>query len=132
MLAHQILSSTTRGQEKQDVAFKAVLSIAHELNLSLEQRCTLLGIPKTTYYRWINQGFKGDRDKLDRMAFFLAIYHLAGTSFPGGGGAKGWLTRPNTHPALAGRSPLAHMLKGGMENILTVHRIARAAETLWS
>ena len=132
MLAHQVPITANRELQKQNIAFKAVVAIASELDLSPDQRSALLGIPKSTYYRWISQGFKGDRDKIDRMAFFLATYHLAGIAFPGGGGAKGWLTRPNAHPALAGRSPLERMLQGGLDDILTVHRVARAAEVLWS
>lgn len=115
------------------VAFKAVLAMAEALGLSWEDRCTLLGIPRTTYHRWVTQGVRHlDRDKRDRIAFLLATYHSAGTAFPGGGGAKGWLTRPNGHPAFAGVRPLDRLLRGGMEDLLAVYGVARAAEAIWS
>ena len=115
------------------VAFKAVVAMADALNLSWEARCILLAVPRTTYHRWLTLGVKHlDRDKRDRMGYLLAIYHDAGMAFPGGGGAKGWLTRPNSHPFFAGKPPLERMLQGGMEDLLAVHAVARAAEALWS
>jgi len=115
------------------LAFRAVVAMADALGLSWEARCLLLGVPRTTYHRWLSQGVKHlDRDKRDRLALLLAIYHYAGTAFPGGGGAKGWLTRPNLHPAFEGGTPLARLLRGGLEDLLVVHAVARAAEALWS
>jgi putative toxin-antitoxin system antitoxin component (TIGR02293 family) len=119
-------------EHKLNLAFRAVDRLADALDLSWDERCCLLGIPRSTYQRWLDHGVKGDRDKHDRIAYLLAIYHLAGTAFPGAGGAKGWLTRPNTHPACAGRRPLDILLQGGMEDLLAVHRVLRAAEALWS
>lgn len=54
------------------------------------------------------------------------------TAFPGAGGAKGWLTRPSAHPTFDGMRPLHRMLKGGMDDLLAVLQVARAAETPWS
>lgn len=119
--------------EENTVAFKAVVAMADALGLSWEDRCALLGVPRTTYHRWVSHGVKIlDRDKRDRMAYLLAIYHCAGAAFPGGGGAKGWLTRPNIHPVFDGRSPLDRLLRGGMEDLLAVYGVAKAAEALWS
>ena len=118
---------------RNTVAFKAVVAMADALNLTWEARCTLLGVPRTTYHRWLTQGIGHlDRDKRDRMAFLLGIYHFAGTAFPGGDGAKGWLTRPNLHPAFGGKPPLERLLLGGMEDLLAVLAVARAAEAIWS
>lgn len=119
-------------EQKLDIAFKAVDAMADALGLSWEERCRLLSIPRSTYHRWLTLGAKGDRQRRDQIAYLLAVYHLAGTAFPGAGGAKGWLTRPNTHPAFEGRRPLDILLQGGMDNLLTVHRVLRAAEALWS
>ena len=122
-----------RENAKIGVAFKAFVAMADALGLTWDQRCLLLGIPRTTYHRWVANGVgTTDRDKRDRLAYLLAIYHYAGTAFPGGGGAKGWLTRPNTHPIFDGICPLDRMLKGGMDDLLAVHHVARAAEALWS
>ena len=128
------LAQVTDGESaKIVVAFKAFVVMADVLGLTWDQRCLLLGVPRTTYHRWVANGIGStDRDKRDRLAYLLAIYHYAGTAFPGGGGAKGWLTRPNTHPTFDGIRPLDRMLKGGMDDLLAVHHVARAAEALWS
>jgi uncharacterized protein (DUF2384 family) len=128
-LAH----ATDSESAKIALAFKAFVAMADLLGLTWDQRCLLLGVPRTTYHRWVTNGVgTTDRDKRDRLAYLLAIYHYAGTAFPGGGGAKGWLTRPNTHPTFEGIRPLDRMLKGGLEDLLAVHHVARAAEALWS
>ena len=113
-------------------AFIAVEAMADGLALSWQERCTLLAVPKSTYRRWRIQGVKADQDKGDRIAYILGIYHLAGVSFPGAGGAKGWLTRPNPHPAFRGERPLDRMLAGRMDDLIVVFRILRAAEAIWS
>ena len=115
------------------LAFRAVVAMADGLNLTWDARCLLLGVPRTTYHSWLTQGVKHlDRDKRDRLALLLAIYHHAGMAFPGGGGAKGWLTRPNRHPAFGGATPLERLLQGGMEDLLAVHAVARSGEAIWS
>ena len=58
----------------------------------------------------------------------LVIYHLAGTAFPGGGGAVGWLTRPNTAAVFGGEPPINLVLRGGTQPVMDY---LRAAETLW-
>ena len=58
----------------------------------------------------------------------LVIYHLAGTAFPGGGGAVGWLTRPNTAPGFGGQTPLDLVLKGDTQPVIDY---LRAADWLW-
>ena len=124
---------TSEDKAKVAVAFKAFVAMADALGLTWEQRCALLDTPRTTYHRWMVHGIgMPDRDKRDRMAYLLAIYHYAGTAFPGGGGAQGWLVRPNSHPVFGGMRPLDRLLRGGMEDLLVVHSVARAAEALWS
>ena len=52
------------------------------------------------------------------QAQFLVIYHLAGTAFPGGGGAVGWLTRPNTASIFGGMRPLDIVLAGQVQPVI--------------
>jgi uncharacterized protein (DUF2384 family) len=118
--------------EKVNAAFQAVAAIADALGLTWQERCALLDLPRSTYHRWLLHGVKADQDKQDRIAYILGIYHLAGTAFPGAGGAKGWLTRPNPHPAFQGSRPLDRMLDGRMRDLIEVFQILRAAEAIWS
>lgn len=132
-MSMSLAQRTDTERAKIAIAFKAFVAMADALGLTWDQRCLLLGVPRTTYHRWVTHGVgTTDRDKRDRLAYLLATYHYAGTAFPGGGGAKGWLTRPNTHPVFDGIRPLDRLLRGGMEDLLAVHRVARAAEALWS
>ena len=122
--------------DREDVAigpaFRAVVGMADALGLSGAERCALLDVPRSTYHRWLSHGIKADRDKQDRIAYLLGIYHLAGTAFPGAGGAKGWLTRPNPHPAFRGGRPLDRMLGGRMEDLFEVFSVVKSAEAIWS
>ena len=102
------------------VAFRTFLAVAERLALPVRDRLALLGIAKSTYTVWLKRLEERelgevDGDKLDRMAFVLAIYELAGTLFPDG---VAWLTRPNQAPVFQGQRPLDRMLQGHMEDLM--------------
>jgi hypothetical protein len=94
------------------VALRTFLAVAERLGLPVRERLLLLGIAKSTYTVWLKRledgELKGaDPDKVDRMAYVLGIYELAGRVFPDG---VAWLTRANEAPVFAGRRPLDRML----------------------
>ena len=102
------------------VAFRTFLAVAERLGLPVRERLALLGIAKSTYTVWLKRLEDDDLrevdgDKLDRMAFVLAIYELAGSLFPDG---VAWLTRANQAPVFQGRRPLDRMLQGHMEDLM--------------
>ena len=102
------------------VAFRTFLSVADRLSLPVKDRLTLLGIAKSTYTVWLKRLEEGtlrevDSDKLDRIAYVLGIYELAGGVFPDG---VAWLTRANQAPVFQGRRPLDRMLDGKMEDLM--------------
>lgn len=102
------------------LAFRTFLAVAERLALPVRERLSLLGIAKSTYTVWLKRLEQGsladlDGDKLDRMAYVLGIYELAGTVFPDG---VAWLTRANQAPVFRGRRPLDRMLDGRMEDLL--------------
>jgi len=102
------------------LAFRTFLAVAERLALPVKDRLALLGIAKSTYTVWLKRLEQGDPadldgDKLDRMAFVLGIYELAGGVFPDG---VAWLTRPNRAPAFGGRRPLDRMLDGHMADLM--------------
>jgi hypothetical protein len=107
-------------EDLSPLAFRTFLAIADRLSLPVKDRLALLGIAKSTYTVWLKRLEEGalrdlDGDKLDRMAFVLGIYELAGGLFPDG---VAWLTRPNQAPVFQGRRPLDRMLNGHMEDLL--------------
>ena len=102
------------------LAFRTFLAVAERLALPVRERLALLGIAKSTYTVWLKRLEQGelrevDGDKLDRMAYVLGIYELAGAVFPDG---VAWLTRTNQAPAFLGRRPLDRMLDGRMEDLM--------------
>ena len=106
-------------QDPSALAFRTFLAVADRLGLAVKDRLALLGIAKSTYTVWLRRLAQDlrdlDGDKLDRMAYVLGIYELAGSVFPDG---VAWLTRANQAPAFGGRRPLDRMLDGRMEDLL--------------
>lgn len=120
--------------EEAGVAFKIFLAVAERLALPVKDRLLLLGIAKSTYTVWLKRLEEGelrdvDGDKLDRMAYVLGIYELAGRVFPDG---VAWLTRPNQAPAFLGQRPLDRMLQGRIEDLLATLAYLKTAAQGWS
>ncbi len=115
------------------LAFRTFLAVAERLALPVRERLALLGIAKSTYTVWLKRLEHGelrevDGDKLDRMAYVLGIYELAGIVFPDG---VAWITRANQAPAFQGRRPLDRMLNGRMEDLMeTLSYLKTAAQGL--
>lgn len=102
------------------LAFRTFQAVAERLALPVRERLALLGIARSTYTVWLKRLEREelrdvDGDKLDRMAYVLGIYELAGAVFPDG---VSWITRANQAPAFQGRRPLDRMLDGRMEDLM--------------
>ena len=116
------------------LAFRTFLAVAERLALPVRDRLALLGIAKSTYTVWLKRLEEGelrgvDGDKVDRMAYVLGIYELAGRVFPDG---VAWLTRANQAPVFGGRRPLDRMLGGRVEDLLDTLAYLKAAAQGWS
>jgi DNA-binding transcriptional ArsR family regulator len=116
------------------VAFKAFLAVADRLELPVRERLLLLGIAKSTYTVWLKRLEERelkevDGDKVDRMAYVLGIYELAGRVFPDG---VAWLTRANQAPVFAGLRPLDRMLGGRIEDLLETLGYLKTAARGWA
>jgi hypothetical protein len=115
-------------------AFRTFLSVVERLGLPVKDRLALLGIAKSTYTLWLKRLEEGDLrdldgDKVDRMAYVLGIYELAGRVFPDG---LAWLTRANRAPAFGGFRPLDRMLKGRIEDLLDTLGYLKTAAGGWA
>jgi hypothetical protein len=115
------------------VAFRTFLAVTERLGLPVKDRLALLGIAKSTYTVWLRRLERDlrdlDPDKLDRMAYVLGIYELAGIVFPDG---VAWLSRANQAPVFQGRRPLDRMLDGRMEDLIeTLSYLKTAAMDLY-
>jgi len=115
-------------------AFRTFLAVAERLGLPVRERLLLLGIAKSTYTVWLKRLEEGelkdlDGDKVDRMAYVLGCYELAGRVFPDG---VAWLTRANQAPVFGGSRPLDRMLRGRMEDLLETLGYLKTAAGGWA
>ncbi|WP_342642790.1 MbcA/ParS/Xre antitoxin family protein [Rhodoligotrophos ferricapiens] len=117
------------GAKKQREALSApavrlFFNLAQRWQLSVGERQILLGgIARQTYHNWQNGRISVlSRDQLERISLVLGIYKALKLVFAEDDGAMRWLKSPNHDVPFAGRSPLAHMLRGGMDDLYAVRR----------
>ena len=99
-------------------------NIAGEWGLTTEQQQTLLGgVSKSSLHNWkAGRASALSRDQLERISLVLGIYKAMALLFADGDGGKRWLKTENTEPVFGGRSPLARMLLGGIEDLYATRR----------
>ena len=118
---HENLAMLPDGSSREAaVAFRTFLAVAERWGLPVRERLLLLGIAKSTYTVWLKRLEEGDlrevdHVKVDRMAYVLGIYELAGRVFPDG---LAWVSRANQAPVFRGLRPLDRMLGGRIEDLL--------------
>ena len=103
---------------------RTFFNIADEWALSTDQQRTLLGgISKSSLHNWkAGNASALSRDQLERVSLVLGIYKAMALLFADGDGGKRWLKAGNTEPAFGGFSPLARMLRGGIEDLYATRR----------
>ena len=109
-------------------AVKAFINMMEHWQLSIAQRCAILGdIPKPTYYKWA-KGNVGtlSRDQLERIGVTLGIYKALKLLFVDENGRMNWFKSPNQDYAFQGLSPLERMCLGGMLDLYAVRQYVDA------
>jgi hypothetical protein len=120
--------SALRDQETRKsyspAAMKAFVRIAEKWDLSVPERCVLLGdIPKATYYKWARGDVSAlSRDVLERIGIVLGIHKGLQLFFAEEGGRLRWFKAPNHDYAFHGKSPLGRMLDGGVMDLYAVRQ----------
>ena len=105
-------------------ALRLFLRIADEWDLGVAQRQVLLGgVSRQTYYNW-RDGRVGalSRDQLERISLVLGIYKGLKLLFADEGSARRWFVDANRDQPFGGVSPLAHMLRGSIDDLYAVRR----------
>jgi uncharacterized protein (DUF2384 family) len=96
------------------------LAEAWELNRS--EQMAILGLTATSTY----QNWKADNDgrltpdTLERISYVFGIYKALQILFPDTHIADNWVKRPNAGLPFNGRTPLAYMCLGKVQNLLEV------------
>lgn len=103
---------------------RTFFAIAEEWSLTTEQQRILLGgISKSSLHNWKAGNAPAlSRDQLERVSLVLGIYKAMALLFADGDGGKRWLKAANTEALFGGASPLARMLRGGIEDLYVTRR----------
>ena len=107
---------------------RTFFNIADDWGLNTDQQRTLLGgISKSSLHNWkAGRASALSRDQIERVSLVLGIYKAMALLFADGDGGKRWLKSGNTEAAFGGGSPLARMLRGGMEDLYVTRRYVDA------
>jgi len=107
---------------------RAFREIADRFNLSEAERISLLGEPgRSTYHQWIKkardkQPLTLPLDTLLRISAVLGIYKSLAILLEDESQALVWLKGPHQGTLFAGASPMAYMLEGGHDGLMSVRR----------
>ncbi|RSZ55901.1 DUF2384 domain-containing protein [Massilia atriviolacea] len=91
-----------------------------------DARELLGGMSSSTFYEWKkNPDRILEVDRITRISYMLGIYKALHILY-GDKLADEWITLPNSNPIFAGRTPLSHMLAGGLLSMQTVRKLLDA------
>lgn len=104
-------------------ALRGFFRLAELWELSVPEQATLLGVPRSTLFRWRKTG-RGEvsRDTLERISYLLGIYKALQILLPERKAADAWIRKPNDAPPFGGRSALERMLAGQVADLYAVRR----------
>jgi Protein of unknown function (DUF2384) len=112
---------------------RTFLAIADVWRLSEEQRRIMLGLPsRSTYHNWAravreHRDITLDLDALMRISAVLGIHKALQILHQDETDGASWLRGPHDAPVFSGQSPLAVMLTGSQDALLTVRRFLDGA-----
>lgn len=105
-------------------SIRLFVNAADRLQLSIAQRCALLGdITRQTYHNWARrQDATLSRDQLERISLVIGIYKALRLLFADEAAGLRWLKAPNRDTPFGGRSPLDHACEGGIRGLYDLRR----------
>ncbi len=112
---------------------RSFLAIADLWGLTEEQRLLVMGLPaRSTYYSWTKTVREHGTvtlgvDVLLRISAVLGIHQALGILFPSEQAGIDWLRTPHRATVFGGRPPLALIVSGTQDGLLTVRRFLDAA-----
>lgn len=114
-------------------ALRTFLAIADLWGLTEAQRLLVLGCPsRSTYHNWCKRvrehgGIVLDVDVLTRISAMFGIHQALGILFPSERLGVEWLRTPHNAIVFGGRPPLALVISGSQDGLLTVRRFLDGA-----
>ncbi len=121
-------------QAASDAALRTFFNIALAWRLSAEESATLLGIPRSTMFRWKNGRAPAPlpRDTLERLSLVFGIYKALHVLLPVPERADAWLRRPNHAPLFGGLPALDRLLSGLTSDLYVVRTYLDAQRGGWT
>ncbi|GAA4332891.1 MbcA/ParS/Xre antitoxin family protein [Pigmentiphaga soli] len=120
-------------QAAAGAALRTFFSIAQAWQLSADESATLLGIPRSTMFRWKSHPPASlPRDALERLSLVFGIYKALQVLLPVPERADAWLRRPNDAPPFGGRPALDRLLSGLTSDLYVVRTYLDAQRGGWS
>jgi uncharacterized protein (DUF2384 family) len=118
---HDVLGDAARASGP---ALRAFARIADRWDLSPAERATLLGMPRSTYFKAVKEPDRArlSRDQLERVSYVLGIYQALQILLPRRAAADSWLRRSNANVFFKGTRPLDVLLGGKVANLFAVRR----------
>lgn len=102
-------------------AIRAFEQIAERWKLSSGERQTILGLPRSTYFK-VRSGKNArlSRDTLERVSYVLGIYGALQVLLPRKEAADHWVRVGNDNALFKGHAPLETMLRGKVSDLYVV------------
>jgi hypothetical protein len=122
--------------DKQDaaIALKTVLNILEKWQCSAEEKYTLLGVPRSTYFKYLQSPTHANIDVnlLERLSYILNIHGALRILFNNPDSVYSWIRKPNKAPLFNDYSALDKMLSGKIADLSDVSRYLNAQRGGWS
>lgn len=114
-------------------ALRAFFRIAEVWQLNAEESATLLGIPRSTMFRWKKHPPAPlPRDVLERLSLIFGIYKALQVLLPVPELADAWLRKPNDAAPFGGRPALERLLSGMTSDLYIVRSYLDAQRGGWT
>ncbi len=114
-------------------ALRTFMALSERWQLSEIDRIAVLGHPaRSTFHGWLKAARADEKitlsvDTLTRLSALLGIHQALGVLHEREADAIAWLRRPNLATVFGGDTPLALMVEGGIDGLLTTRRFLDAA-----
>lgn len=111
-------------QDMVSKSLRAALNILDKWGCSPEQAWNILGMKRSTYYRYREAGVKPrlSRDQVERASYILNIHAALRLVFDNPENVYGFMSMENHNPYFNGRSPLSIIASGNFGSLYEVFR----------
>lgn len=121
------LNARAERERLSESALKGFFKLAEAWRIRDDDARELLGgLSSSSYYEWKKHpGRVLEVDRITRISYLVGIYKALHILY-GDKLADEWISLPNTNPIFGGRTPLSHMLSGGLLAMQTVRKLLDA------